>query len=58
MKQQVLSMLMELFKDAFSMCERLPSSNYEEKKIINDLGLNYEKIYVYNKDCALYYKEH
>ncbi|XP_030931212.1 uncharacterized protein LOC115957126 [Quercus lobata] len=49
---------MELLKDAFPMCERLPSSNYEAKKIVNDLGLHYEKINVCKDDCALYYKEY
>ena len=50
-------MLMELLKDAFPMCERLPNSNYVAKKIVNDLGLHYEKIDVSKDDCALYYKE-
>ena len=40
------------------MCERLPSSNYEAKKIVNDLGLHYEKIDACTDDCALYYKEY
>ena len=39
------------------MCERLPSSNYEAKKIVNDLGLHYEKIDACTDDCTLYYKE-
>ena len=51
-------MLMELLKDAFPMCERLPSSNYEAKKIVNDLGLHYEKIDACKEDCALNYKEY
>ena len=46
------SMLMELLKDAFPMCERLPGSNYEAKKIVN------EKIDVCKDHCALYYKEY
>ena len=41
-----------------TMCDRLPSSNYEAKKIVNDLGLHYEKIDACNKDCALYYKKY
>ena len=40
------------------MCDRLPSSNYEAKKIVNDLGLHYEKIDACNKDCALHYKKY
>ena len=52
------SMLMELLKDAFLMCDRLPNSNYEAKKIVSDLGLHYEKIDACNKDCALYYKKY
>ena len=40
------------------LCERLPSSNYEAKKAVNDLDLHYEKIDACKKDCALYYKEY
>uniref|UniRef100_A0A2N9GFA6 Transposase-associated domain-containing protein n=1 Tax=Fagus sylvatica TaxID=28930 RepID=A0A2N9GFA6_FAGSY len=51
------NMLLELLKDAFPMCETLPTSNYGAKKIIGDLGLHYEKIDACENDCMLYYKE-
>ena len=50
--------LLELLKDAFPMCETLPISHYGAKKIVSDLGLNYEKIDACKNDCMPYYKEH
>ncbi|XP_062081301.1 uncharacterized protein LOC133786101 [Humulus lupulus] len=38
--------------------ETLPNSFYEAKKLINALGLDYEKIDACPKDCMLYRKEH
>ena len=38
------NMLLELLKDVFPMCKKMPTSNYKAKKIVNDLGLHYEKI--------------
>ncbi|ESR64861.1 hypothetical protein CICLE_v10010473mg, partial [Citrus x clementina] len=38
------NMLLELLKDVFPMCKTMPTSNYKAKKIVNDLGLHYEKI--------------
>ena len=52
------TILLELLKDAFPMCEKLPISHYRAKKIVSDLGLNYEKIDACKNDCMLYYKEH
>ena len=52
------TILLELLKDAFPMCEKLPISHYGAKKIVSDLGLNYEKIDACKNDCMLYYKEH
>ncbi|GMY20189.1 hypothetical protein FCV25MIE_15428 [Fagus crenata] len=51
------NMLLELLKDAFPMCETLPTSNYGAKKIVGDLGLHYEKIDACENDYMLYYKE-
>lgn len=50
--------LLEVLKDAFPMCEKLPKSNYDAKKIVRDLGLHYEKIDACMNDCIIYYKEY
>ncbi|KAK3183738.1 hypothetical protein Dsin_031024 [Dipteronia sinensis] len=47
-----------MLKDAFLMCNKLPTSHYEAKKIIKDLGLHYEKIDACDNDCIIYYKEY
>lgn len=51
------NMLLKLLKDAFPMCKTLPTSNYEAKKIVDNLGLHYERIDVCKNDCMIYYKE-
>ncbi|XP_060960875.1 uncharacterized protein LOC115723900 [Cannabis sativa] len=50
--------VLELFKRALPKGETLPDSFYETKKLINALGLNYEKIDACKNDCMLYRKEH
>lgn len=50
--------LLEVLKDAFPMCEKLLTSNYDAKKIVKDLGLHYEKIDARMNDCIIYYKEY
>ncbi|CAA0813526.1 Unknown protein [Striga hermonthica] len=52
------SMLLELLKKALPSGEVLPQSYYEAKKIIRDLGLDYEKIHACVNDCVLFRKEH
>lgn len=39
-----LNMLLELLTEVFPMCDNLPKSYYEAKKIVKDLGLYYEKL--------------
>ncbi|KAK0606488.1 hypothetical protein LWI29_038300 [Acer saccharum] len=51
------SMLLEFLKDAFPMCEKLPTSYYDAKKVVKDLGLHYEKIDACKHNCVIYYKE-
>ncbi|PKA45796.1 hypothetical protein AXF42_Ash018347 [Apostasia shenzhenica] len=51
------SMLLQLLKDAFPNESSLPSSSYEAKKLIKDLGLSYEKIHACPNDCMLYWGE-
>lgn len=51
------TMLLELLKDAFPQDNSLPSSSYEVKKLIKQLGLGYEKIHACPNDCMLFWKE-
>ena len=46
--------LLKLLKDAFSNDTKIPSSYYEAKKKLNDLGLGYENIYVYKHNHAIF----
>ena len=50
--------LLEILKDAFPLCEKLPTSNYDAKKIVKDLSLHYEKIDACMNNCIIYYKEY
>lgn len=52
------SMLLQLLKDAFPEGETMPSSYYEARKIIQDLGLHYEKIDACPNNCILFWKEY
>ncbi|XP_021740070.1 uncharacterized protein LOC110706456 [Chenopodium quinoa] len=47
--------LLELLIDAFPIIKEFPLSYYEGMKIINDLGLGYEKIHACPNDCMLYW---
>ncbi|XP_021846453.2 uncharacterized protein [Spinacia oleracea] len=49
--------LVELLLDAFPNIKEFPSSYYEGMKIMNDLGLGYEKIHACPNDCMLYWGE-
>ena len=53
---KVMSMILELLKDAFSHA-RIPESYYKMKKIINKLSLNYTKVYACLNDCMSYWGE-
>ena len=57
-EQQLIHNFVGATKGCISMCEKLPISHYGAKKIVSDLGLNYEKIDACKNDCMLYYKEH
>ncbi|KAA0040340.1 hypothetical protein E6C27_scaffold460G00450 [Cucumis melo var. makuwa] len=51
-------MLLELLRAAFSMCSStIPSSFYEAKRKLRDLGLGYETIHACKYECVLYWKE-
>ena len=48
-------MLLELVKRVFPMCSTaIPSSFYEAKQNLGDLGLGYETIHACKYDCVLY----
>jgi hypothetical protein len=58
MSNMGFDMLLELLKDTYPMSEKLPTSNYEAKKMVKELGLQYEKIDACKNDCVIYYKEY
>ncbi|XP_070020356.1 uncharacterized protein LOC142180916 [Nicotiana tabacum] len=49
--------LLGLLKDALPEGEKFPPSFYETKKIVEGLGLKYEKIHACPNDCMLFRKE-
>ncbi|XP_074291731.1 uncharacterized protein LOC141618524 [Silene latifolia] len=49
--------LIELLLEAFPQIKEFPSSYYEGKKLINNLGLGYEKIHACPSNCMLYWGE-
>jgi len=51
------TMLLKLLGDAFPQIMEFPSSYYEAKKMINNLGLGYEKIDTCPNNCILYWSE-
>ena len=51
------SMLIDLLLVAFPQIKFFPSSYYQAKKLIMDLGLGYEKIHVCPNNCTLYWGE-
>jgi len=50
-------MLIKLLGDVFPQIMEFPSSYYETKKMINNLGLGYVKIDACPNDCILYWGE-
>ena len=51
-------MLLKLLNEALPTGTILPSSHYESKTKLSNLGLGYESIHVCKYDCALFWKEH
>ena len=51
------TMLIKLLGEAFPQIMEFPSSYYEAKKMVNSLGLGYEKIDACPNDCILYWGE-
>ena len=52
----VFSDLLDLIKEAFPIAQ-IPESFYKAKKVINDLGLHYEKIHACPNDCMLFWND-
>ncbi|CAN1289729.1 hypothetical protein LINPERPRIM_LOCUS20410 [Linum perenne] len=50
-------MLLKLLKDILPEGNLVPSSYYEEKKMLRSIGLGYTAIHACRYDCALYWKE-
>lgn len=50
-------MFLEAFKDILPEEDCLPKSTTQAKKIIDDLGLTYEKIDACPNDCMLFWKD-
>ena len=49
-------MLLDLLKDDFPVGSCKPSSFYEAKRKLRDLGLGYESIHACKYDCVLFWK--
>ena len=49
--------LLETLRMTFPGLGDLPRSSYEVKKLINELGLGYEKIHVCPNNCMLFWKD-
>ncbi|XP_075636598.1 uncharacterized protein LOC142608811 [Castanea sativa] len=52
-----LDMMLELLTKVLPKGNLVPSSTYEAKKILRDLGMSYKHIDVCKNDCALFWKE-
>ncbi|XP_071726915.1 uncharacterized protein [Rutidosis leptorrhynchoides] len=49
--------LLQFLKTAFPPGSVIPSSHYEAKKKMSEIGLGYESIHVCKNDCCLFWKE-
>ncbi|XP_004289416.1 PREDICTED: uncharacterized protein LOC101293241 [Fragaria vesca subsp. vesca] len=54
MNNEAFVKLLKLLKNAFPMCEKLPTTQNGAKNIVKDLGLHYEKIEACKNDCVIY----
>ncbi|TYJ97708.1 uncharacterized protein E5676_scaffold1251G00010 [Cucumis melo var. makuwa] len=53
-----IGMLLEILRAVFPMCSStIPSSFYEAKRKLHDLGLGYKTIHACKYECVLYWKE-
>ncbi|KAI3447069.1 hypothetical protein Pfo_003734 [Paulownia fortunei] len=51
-------MLLQLLGEAFSKSNAIPSSHYEAKKMLRELGLGYKSIHACKNDCILFWNDH
>jgi hypothetical protein len=49
---------MKLIIDHIPMKHNMLKDLYQSQKIVSALGMNYEKIDAYEKNCMLFWKEH
>jgi hypothetical protein len=50
--------LLKLFSDVLPANQKLPRDMYQSKKLLSGVGMDYEKIVVYQDNCMLFWKEH
>jgi hypothetical protein len=50
--------LLKLLSNVLPMNHKLPREMYQSKKLISDLGMDYEKIDICQDNCMLFWKEH
>ncbi|XP_065620649.1 uncharacterized protein LOC136063750 [Quercus suber] len=55
--QKFYKMIDDVDKPLYAAYAKLPKDHYEAKKIVRDLGLDYEKIHACLNDCMLFWKE-
>ncbi|KAI3450391.1 hypothetical protein Pfo_007056 [Paulownia fortunei] len=51
-------MLLQLLGEVFPKPNAIPSSHYEAKKMLRELGLGYESIHACKNDCILFWNDH
>jgi hypothetical protein len=50
--------LLKLFSDVLPVKHKVPRDMYQSKKLLSGLGMDYDKIDVYQDNCMLFWKEH
>ncbi|XP_012832641.1 PREDICTED: uncharacterized protein LOC105953517 [Erythranthe guttata] len=58
MTNKCYDMIIDLFKQYLPEGDIIPSSFYESRKVLKDIGLGYEFIHACKNDCILFWKEH
>ncbi|XXG59043.1 hypothetical protein AAC387_Pa04g1191 [Persea americana] len=57
LSNKAFNMVMMIMKDVIPESEMVPSSLYEAKKFLRELGLGYKSIHACKNDCVLFRKE-
>jgi hypothetical protein len=58
LSNQCYNDIVKLIIDLIPVKHNMPKGLYQSKKIVSDLGMNYEKIDACEKNCMLFWKEH